>query len=62
VGTIYGDQNEYLTFAKSLIDGITEENDTNGFVKGSNKLTTIPTPVGPIVIPPGIINIAGKTF
>lgn len=62
VGAIYGDANEMLTLVKSIIDGQTEEMDKNGFVKGSNKMVTIPTPVGPIVIPPGIINVAGKTF
>lgn len=61
-GPINGEPNDLLTAFKSMIDGQTEEMDTNGFIKASNKEVTIPTPVGPIIIPPGIINVAGKTF
>jgi len=62
VGTIYGEANEYLIMTKAIIEGMSEEMDNNSFVKASNKMVTIPTPVGPIVIPPGIINSAGKMF
>lgn len=62
VGTIYGEANEYLMMSKSIIDGINEEQDTNSFIKVGSKQVTIPTPAGPIVIPPGIINSSGKMF
>jgi hypothetical protein len=62
VGTIYGEANEYLLMAKSIVDGISEEHDTNSFIKVGSKQVTIPTPAGPIVIPPGIINSSGKLF
>ena len=52
VGTIYGEANEYLIMTKAIIEGMSEEMDNNSFVKASNKMVTIPTPVGPIVIPP----------
>ncbi len=59
-GPVYGEPNEMVTMVKSIIDGNQEEIDTNSFVKVGNKMITVPTPVGPIVIPPGIINSAGK--
>ena len=60
MGSIYGDSNDLVSVIKGIIDGHTEEMDTNGFVKVSNKKMTIPTPVGPIVIPPGLLNSSGK--
>ena len=45
---------------KSIIDGNTEELDTNSFIKVTNKEIIVPTPVGPLVIPPGILNSVGK--
>lgn len=59
-GPIYGEANEMLTMIKSVIEGQSHEEDANSFIKVSNKKITIPTPVGPIVIPPGILNSAGK--
>lgn len=62
VGTIYGEANEYLIMTKAIIEGMSEEMDNNSFIKASNKMVTIPSPVGPIIIPPGIINSSGKLF
>ena len=59
---LYGEANDIPAMVKSIIDGHTEEHDTNGFIKVSNQLITIPTPVGPIVIPPGILSSSGKAF
>lgn len=59
---IYGDENKLISVIKSIIDGHTEEMDTNSFVRVSNKEIIVPTPVGPIVIPPGILNSAGKVI
>ena len=59
-GPIYGEPNKLLNVVKSMVDGNQEEMDQNSFVKASNKEVTVPTPVGPIIIPPGIINVAGK--
>ena len=60
-GPVYGEPNEMVTMVKSIIDGNQQELlDINSFVKVGNKMITVPTPVGPIVIPPGIINSAGK--
>ena len=62
-GTLYGESNDLLSIIKSQIDGVTKETDTNSFIKGSNPEIKIPTPFGvPIIIPPGIIPIAGKQF
>jgi hypothetical protein len=61
-GPIFAAENKLLSVVKSMVDGNTEEMDTNGFVKAANKEVRVPTPVGPIIIPPGIINVAGKTF
>lgn len=59
-GPINGEDNDMLSLVKSVIDGHTEEMDQNSFVAASNSLVTIPTPAGPIIIPPGIINVSGK--
>lgn len=61
-GPIYGEANEMMSMVKSVIDGHSEEMDTNSFIKVGSKMVTVPTPVGPIVIPPGIINSSGKLF
>ena len=61
-GPINGEPNDLLGAIKSMLDGQTEEMDTNSFIKVSNKEITIPTPVGPLIIPPGILNSAGKMF
>ena len=61
-GPIYNEENNIPKIMKSFMDGFFEELDKNSFVKSSNKEVTIPTPVGPIKIPPGIINSAGKLF
>lgn len=61
-GPINGEPNDLLTAFKSLIDGQSEELDINSFIKGSNKQAVIPSQVGPIIIPPGIIGIAGKVI
>lgn len=57
-GPLYGESNDLLAVIKSHIDGDTEEKDKNQFIKGANKEVQI----GPYIIPPGIINIAGKVF
>lgn len=61
-GPIYNEENNLPKVIKSFLDGFFEEMDKNSFVKSSNKEVIIPTPVGPIKIPPGIINSAGKLF
>lgn len=60
LGPIFGVDNNLPTIVKSIIDGNTEEIDTNSFIKVTNKEMIIPSPVGPIVIPPGILNSVGK--
>ncbi len=60
LGPIFGEDNNLPTIIKSIIDGNTEEIDTNSFIKVTNKEMIIPTPVGPLVIPPGILNSVGK--
>jgi hypothetical protein len=62
LGPIYGDSNKLIDMVKSIIDGHTEEMDTNSFVAVSNKEIIIPSPVGPIIIPPGLLNSAGKVM
>ena len=57
---IYGEGNDIPAMIKSIIDGNTEELDVNSFVSVSNKEIIIPTPIGPVIIPPGILNSSGK--
>jgi uncharacterized membrane protein YvlD (DUF360 family) len=62
-GLLYGESNDIGNLVKSVIDGHTEEHDTNGFIKTTNSLPiTSANAGGPIVIPPGILNIVGKSF
>ena len=62
-GPLYGESNDIGNLVKSVIDGHTEESDTNGFVKTTNSLPIITGNAGgPIIIPPGILNVVGKNF
>lgn len=60
MGPIFGEDNNLPKIIKSIIDGNTEEMDMNSFIKVTNKEMIIPSPVGPIIIPPGILNSVGK--
>lgn len=62
LGDIGGDENKLPKVINGMVRGLMEEFDKNSFVKTSNKEIIIPSPVGPIVIPPGIINSSGKMF
>jgi uncharacterized membrane protein YvlD (DUF360 family) len=62
-GPLYGEANDIGNLVKSIIDGHTEEHDTNSFIKTTNSLPIISGNAGgPIIIPPGILNIVGKSF
>lgn len=61
-GPIYGEDNDVLSLVKSVIDGHTEEEDTNSFVKIVLKGGVLPGPTGGAVIPPGILSGVGKKF
>jgi hypothetical protein len=62
-GPLYGESNDIGKMVKSIIDGHTEEQDLNGFIKTTNSLPIISGNAGgPIVIPPGILNVVGKSF
>lgn len=62
-GPLYGESNDIGKMVKSVIDGHTEEQDLNGFIKTTNSLPIISGNAGgPIVIPPGILNVVGKSF
>jgi hypothetical protein len=62
LGPIFGVDNNLPQIVKSIIDGNTEELDTSSFVKVTNKEMIIPTPFGPLFIPPGLLNSTGKIF
>lgn len=62
LGPIYGDSNKLVDLVASVVKGNSEEIDANSYVAVSNKEIIIPSPVGPIIIPPGLLNSAGKTF
>lgn len=61
-GPIYGEDNDVLSLVKSIIDGHTEEEDANSFVKIVLKGGVLPGPTGGAVIPPGIMSGVGKKF
>jgi len=59
-GPLFGEDNDLLSAVKSIIDGHTEEEDTNSFVQIVLKGGVLPGPTGGAVIPPGIISGVGK--
>jgi len=60
-GTLYGSPNKALSFAKAMIDGVSEEEDSNSFIKIALKPTIIPAGPGGAVISPLIVGV-GKKF
>ena len=61
-GPIYGEDNDVLTLVKSVIDGHTEEEDANSFVKIVLKGGVLPGPTGGAMIPPAMLTGVGKKF
>jgi hypothetical protein len=61
-GPILGETNNIGTIVKSLIDGHTEEMDTNSFIKITLKGGALPGPSGGAAIIPGTIGGVGKLF
>jgi len=59
-GPIFGEDNDFMTAIKNVIDGYSEEEDANSFVKIVLKGGVLPGPTGGAVIPPGIISGVGK--
>ena len=61
-GPLYGESNDIGNLVKSVVDGYTEEEDANSFVKIVLKGGTLPGPplAGGAVIPPGFITGVGK--
>ena len=59
---IFGETNNIGTIVKSLIDGHTEEMDTNSFIKITLKGGALPGPSGGAAIVPGTIAGVGKLF
>jgi hypothetical protein len=62
MGDLYGRENDFHFVIRSIIEGNSEEIDQNSYIKVSNQEIHLPTPVGPIVIPPGILTSNGKIF
>ncbi len=61
-GPIYGEDNDVLTLVKSVIDGHTEEEDANSFVKIVLKGGVLPGPTGGATIPPAMLTGVGEKF
>lgn len=61
-GPLYGESNDIGNIVKSIIDGHTEEEDQNSFVKIVLQGGVLPGPTGGAVIPPAIISGVGKKF
>jgi hypothetical protein len=61
-GPLYGESNDLGGIVKSIIDGHTEEEDANSFVKIVLKGGVLPGPTGGAVIPPAVISGVGKKF
>jgi len=60
MGPIFGEENNLPKIIKAIIDGNSEEMDMNSFLKVTNKEMIIPSPAGPIIIPPGLLTSVGK--
>lgn len=63
-GPLFGESNDIGNLVKSIIDGHTEEEDSNSFIKIVLQGGTLPGPpvVGGAIIPPGVISGVGKKF
>jgi hypothetical protein len=61
-GPIFGQPNNIPKILNGFLDSFIDDMDKNSFVKVANKEIKIPTPIGPLIIPPGILNSAGKLF
>ena len=63
-GPLFGESNDIGNLVKSIIDGHTEEEDSNSFIKIVLQGGTLPGPpvAGGAVIPPGLISGVGKKF
>ena len=60
---LYGDSNDLNNIVKSIVDGHTEEEDTNSYVKIVLDAGTIPgPPTGGAIIVPGVNTGVGKKF
>lgn len=62
MGPIYGSENKLPALIKSIMDGHSEEMDTNSYVQIALKGGIIPAGVAAAVIPPGIISGYGKVM
>jgi hypothetical protein len=60
MGPIYGSENKLPALVKGIIDGYSEEIDTNSFVQISLNPAIIPAGIGQAIIPPGIVSGYGK--
>lgn len=58
MGPIFGESNNLQTLIKSIMDGHSEEQNTNGFVSSTNSLPVIVPGLG--IIPPGMMTLSGK--
>jgi len=63
-GPLYGESNDIGNLVKSIVDGHTEEEDSNSFVKIVLQGGALPGPplAGGAIIPPGVISGVGKKF
>jgi hypothetical protein len=61
-GPLFGESNDIGNIVKSIVDGHTEEEDQNSFVKIVLQGGVLPGPTGGAVIPPAIISGVGKKF
>jgi hypothetical protein len=61
-GPIYGEANEMLSMVKSIIEGQSEEEDSNSFIDVVLQPGVIPGPTGGAVIPPFVLRAVGKKF
>jgi hypothetical protein len=59
---IFGESNTLLSALKLSQEGVEEERARNGFERVANEEIIVQTPVGPFIIPPGILMSSGKSF
>jgi hypothetical protein len=61
-GPLFGESNDLGSLVKSIIDGHSEEEDANSYVKIVLQGGVLPGPTGGAVIPPALISGVGKKF
>jgi hypothetical protein len=61
-GDIFGERNNLVKVIEGIFDSTLQNFDKYSYIKGANKDIIVPSQMGPIVIPRGLLTVVGKIF